>query len=151
MKSSRSLAPVGWARCIAERLARFQREAELLATLNHPNIAQIHGLEDRALVLELVEGPTLADRIAQGPIPLDEALPIARQIADALEAAHERGIVPVVQSTDRRARFCGGSRFRVVAAIWTRFAGASAVRTHVRIVTNGPVSAHISVSGLQQR
>ncbi len=76
-----------------ERLARFQREAELLATLNHPNIAQIYGIEERALVLELVEGPTLADRIAKGPLPLDEALPIARQIADALEAAHERGII----------------------------------------------------------
>src|SRR5688572_17615949 len=76
-----------------DRLARFQREAELLATLNHPNIAQIHGLEDRALVLELVEGPTLADRIAQGPIPIDEALTIAKQIAEALEAAHERGVV----------------------------------------------------------
>ena len=75
-----------------ERLARFQREAEVLASLNHPNIAQIHGLEEadgvRALVLELVEGPTLADRIKQGPIPLDEALPIAKQIAEALEAAH---------------------------------------------------------------
>ena len=80
-----------------ERLARFQREAEVLASLNHPNIAQIHGLEEadgvRALVLELVEGPTLADRIKQGPIPLDEALPIAKQIADALEAAHEQGII----------------------------------------------------------
>jgi Tol biopolymer transport system component len=76
-----------------DRLARFQREAELLATLNHPNIAQIHGVEERALVLELVDGPTLADRIAQGPILLDEALPIARQIAEALEAAHERGII----------------------------------------------------------
>ena len=68
-----------------DRLARFQREAEVLASLNHPNIAQIHGLEEadgvRALVLELVEGPTLADRIKQGPIPLDEALPIAKQIA----------------------------------------------------------------------
>ena len=77
----------------AERLARFQREAELLATLNHPNIAQIYGLEDRALVLELVEGPTLADRIAQSPLPVDEALVIAKQIAEALEAAHERGII----------------------------------------------------------
>jgi hypothetical protein len=80
-----------------DRLARFQREAELLATLNHPNIAGIHGLEEsngvRALVLELVEGPTLADRIAKGPIPLDEALPIARQIAEALEAAHEKGVI----------------------------------------------------------
>src|SRR6476660_4561753 len=66
----------------AERLARFQREAEVLASLNHPNIASIYGLEradgTTALVLELVEGPTLADRIAQGPIPIDEALPIAR-------------------------------------------------------------------------
>ena len=80
-----------------ERLARFQREAEVLASLNHPNIAAIHGLEEadgvRALVLELVEGPTLADRIAKGPIPLDEALPIAKQIAEALEAAHEAGVI----------------------------------------------------------
>src|SRR5437870_5471415 len=80
-----------------ERLTRFQREAEVLARLNHPNIAQIHGLEKSdgttALVMELVEGPTLADRIAQGPIALDEALPIARQIAGALEAAHDQGIV----------------------------------------------------------
>jgi serine/threonine-protein kinase len=80
-----------------ERLARFQREAEVLASLNHPNIAAIHGLEEsggtKALVLELVEGPTLADRIAQGPLPLAEALQIARQIADGLEAAHDRGVV----------------------------------------------------------
>ena len=81
----------------SERLARFQREAEVLASLNHPNIAAIHGLEDsdgtKALVMELVEGPTLADRIARGAIPVDEALPIAKQIAEALEAAHERGII----------------------------------------------------------
>src|SRR5512145_3251994 len=80
-----------------ERLARFEREAKLLASLNHPNIAAIYGLEQsdgvQALVMELVEGPTLADRIAQGPIPVDEALPIARQIAEALEAAHEQGII----------------------------------------------------------
>jgi serine/threonine-protein kinase len=80
-----------------ERLARFQREAEVLASLNHPNIAAIYGFEDSngtgALVMELVEGPTLADRIAQGPIPVDEALPIAKQIAEALEAAHEHGII----------------------------------------------------------
>jgi serine/threonine protein kinase len=78
-------------------VARFQREAELLATLNHPNIAHIHGLEESgsavALVLELVEGATLADRIAQGPVPVSEALSIARQLAEALDAAHERGIV----------------------------------------------------------
>src|SRR4051812_3927266 len=81
----------------ADRLARFQREAEVLAALNHPNIAHIHGLEKSdgtiALVMELVEGPTLADRIANGPIPIDEALPIAKQIADALEAAHAQGII----------------------------------------------------------
>src|SRR5688572_3598294 len=76
-----------------ERLARFEREAQVLASLNHTNIAAIYGFEEGALVLELVEGPTLADRIAQGPIPLDEALPIARQIADALEAAHAHGII----------------------------------------------------------
>jgi Tol biopolymer transport system component len=80
-----------------ERLARFQREAEVLAALNHPNIAAIYGFEDsgatHALVMELVEGPTLSDRIANGPIPLNEALPIARQIAEALEAAHELGII----------------------------------------------------------
>src|SRR5262252_8921376 len=80
-----------------DRIARFRREAQVLASLNHPNIAAIHGFEDsgstHALVLELVEGPTLADRIVKGPIPLDEALPIAKQIAEALEAAHEQGIV----------------------------------------------------------
>ena len=80
-----------------DRLARFQREAEVLAFLNHPNIAAIYGLEDvdgvKALVLELVEGDDLAQRIAHGPIPIDEALPIAKQIADALEAAHEQGII----------------------------------------------------------
>jgi serine/threonine-protein kinase len=80
-----------------DRLARFRREAQVLASLNHPNIAAIHGFEEansvHALVLELVEGQTLADRIAQGPIPLDEALPIAKQMAEALEAAHEHGII----------------------------------------------------------
>ena len=100
-----------------DRLARFDREAKVLASLNHPNIGHIYGLEDavpvqqevagteqdvargsspatvKALVLELVEGPTLADRIAEGPIPIDEALPIAKQIAEALEAAHEQGII----------------------------------------------------------
>ena len=80
-----------------DRLARFKREAQILASLNHPNIAAIYGIEEaegtRALVLELVEGPTLADRITKGPIPLDEALPIAKQIAEALEAAHEAGVI----------------------------------------------------------
>ncbi len=80
-----------------DRLARFQREAEVLAALNHPNIAQIYGLEKSdagiALVMELVDGPTLADRIAQGACPVKEVLLIAKQIAEALEAAHERGII----------------------------------------------------------
>jgi len=89
----------------ADRLARFEREARVLGALNHPNIAAIYGLEEvavvasgfsrtsRALVLELVEGETLADRIARGPIAVADAIDIARQIADALEAAHEKGIV----------------------------------------------------------
>ena len=81
----------------AERMARFQREAKVLASLDHPNIASIYGLEDsggtRALVMQLVEGPTLADRIKAGPIPVDESVRIAKQIADALEYAHERGII----------------------------------------------------------
>src|SRR5271169_6537417 len=80
-----------------DRMARFQREAKVLASLNHPNIASIYGLEDssttHALVMELVEGPTLADRIKSGPIPISEAMPIAKQMCDALEYAHEHGIV----------------------------------------------------------
>jgi serine/threonine protein kinase len=81
----------------ADRFSRFQREAEVLASLNHQNIAGIHDLEEtngtRYLVLELVEGETLADKIARGPIRVEEALDIAKQIAEALEAAHERGII----------------------------------------------------------
>ena len=88
-----------------ERLRRFEREARMLAALNHPHIGAIHGFEEaapspgsgqvavRALVLELVEGETLADRVARGPVPVADALPIAQQIADALEAAHEKGII----------------------------------------------------------
>src|ERR1700727_333201 len=80
-----------------DRLARFAREAQFLAALNHPNIGSIYGFEESssmlALVMELVEGPTLADRITQGPVPLNDALPIMRQICEALEYAHDRGIV----------------------------------------------------------
>ena len=87
-----------------ERVARFQREAKTLASLNHPNIGGIYGLEERggvtALVMELVEGEDLSQRIARGAIPIDEALPIAKQIAEALEAAHEQGII-------HRDRNCG--------------------------------------------
>ena len=80
-----------------DRLTRFQREAKTLASLNHPNIAHVYGLDQQEatafIVMELVEGEELAQRIARGPMPLDEALPVARQIAEALEAAHEQGII----------------------------------------------------------
>ncbi len=80
-----------------QRMGRFQREAEVLASLNHPHISTIHGLEKsgnvRALVLELVEGPTLAERIAQGPIPVEEAHRLALEMPEALEVAHEKGII----------------------------------------------------------
>ena len=123
----------------ADRLTRFQREAEVLAALNHPNIAQIFGLEKTpdftALVMELVEGDDLSQRIARGAIPLDEALPIAKQIAEALEAAHEQGIIHrdlkpanikvradgtvkvldfgLAKATRTDARRCGGQRLDV--------------------------------------
>ena len=88
--------PTGFA-ADADRLGRFQREARTLAELNHPHIAHVHGLEEangiRAIVMELVEGEDLSARLARGAIPLDEALPIARQIAEALEEAHARGII----------------------------------------------------------
>ena len=81
----------------SQRMARFKREAHVLASLNHPNIASIYGLEEsdgvHCLVLELVEGPTLAERIQEGAVPLEEALTIATQIAEALEAAHEKGVI----------------------------------------------------------
>ena len=77
----------------ADRLTRFAREAQVLASLNHPNIAAIYGVEERALVMELVEGVTLAERIARGPVPEQEARPIVDQLIDALEYAHQKGIV----------------------------------------------------------
>src|SRR4030095_5118114 len=81
----------------ADRVSRFQREAEVLASLNHPNIAAIHNLEEangsRYLVLELVEGQTLADRLKRGPVPIDEALAISKSICEGIEAAHEKGII----------------------------------------------------------
>ena len=82
----------------SQRMGRFQREAEVLASLDHPNIGQIYGIEEagqtKALVLQLIEGPTLADKIAQGPIPVEDALKIALQMAEGLEAAHEKGVIP---------------------------------------------------------
>ena len=81
----------------SQRMGRFQREAEVLASLDHPNIGQIYGIEEagqtKALVLQLIEGPTLAESIAQGPIPVEDALKIALQIAEGLEAAHEKGVI----------------------------------------------------------
>src|SRR5262245_43653855 len=77
----------------ADRMTRFTREAQVLAALNHPNIAAIYGVEERALVMELVEGSTLAQHIAAGAMPIAEALPAIRQMIDALEYAHEKGIV----------------------------------------------------------
>src|SRR3990172_609166 len=81
----------------AERLSRFEHEARLLASLNHPHVATLHGFEEASgthfLVMELVEGETLADKIARGPLPLDEALPLFRQISEGLEPAHDKGIV----------------------------------------------------------
>ena len=98
-----------------DRLARFQREAQLLAALNHPNIAAVYGLEEAngitAILLELVEGETLAERIARGPLPLDEALDLGRQIADALAAAHENG--------GRQAFSSGDTVSDTIAAILT--------------------------------
>jgi eukaryotic-like serine/threonine-protein kinase len=80
-----------------ERLARFEREAKLLASLNHPNIATIYGLEQadgkRLLIMELVEGNTLAELLSQGPLPIEEALGVCRQIAEGVEAAHEKGVI----------------------------------------------------------
>ena len=104
----------------ADRRARFEREARVLASVNHPNIGAIYGFEQAGdvggLVLELVEGPTLAEHISQGPIAIPEALAIARQIADALDAAHDRGIVhrdlEAVQHQSSAGRDGEGTRFR---------------------------------------
>src|SRR5215467_1395040 len=100
LKLGRSVAikllPVAFA-SDAERLSRFRREAQVLASLNHPNVAHIYGIEEsgetRCIVMELVDGETLQARLKQGPVPVEDALAITKQIADALEAAHEKGIV----------------------------------------------------------
>jgi eukaryotic-like serine/threonine-protein kinase len=82
-----------WPAVESDRLVRFSREAQILASLNHPNIASVYSVEDRAIVMELVEGPTLAERIVQGPLDIAEALPLAHQITDALIAAHDQGVI----------------------------------------------------------
>jgi serine/threonine-protein kinase len=98
-------------------MARFDREARVLAPLDHPNIATLHGLEDssgvRALVMPLIEGPTLADMIVAGPTPLEEAIQIARQVAEAMEYAHDRGMIhrgfETGQHQDHIRRHCEGT------------------------------------------
>jgi eukaryotic-like serine/threonine-protein kinase len=115
----------------ADRLSRFQREAEILASLNHPNIAAIHDLErtdgTRYLVLELVEGETLADRIGRGPVPVGEALEIAKQICEALEAAHEKGIIHRdLKPANIIVSLCNRSAFH--SARWNRTAKARNIR-----------------------
>jgi len=122
-----------------ERLARFEREAQVLASLNHPGIATIFGVEDgpveagrsvRAIVMELVDGENLAERIARGPVPVDEALRIARQIADALDIAHEKGIVHRdLKPTNIKISTCGRLP-KDRASGWSRLqAGKSQVGT----------------------
>ncbi len=106
-----------------ERLARFEREARLLASLNHPNIATIHGLEESDgvcfLVMELVEGETIAERIGSGPLPLEESLAIAKQIAQALEAAHAKGIIHRdLKPANMKIKSDGRSRFSI--SVWQR-------------------------------
>ena len=131
------------------RLARFSREAQVLASLNHPNIGAIYGLEDsgnvRALVMELVEGPTLAHRIASGAMPLEETLRIASQIAEALEAAHERGIIHRdLKPANIKVRLDGSVKvldFGLAKAFGSNDAGADAM--------NAPtVSVHTTEPGV---
>jgi serine/threonine protein kinase/Tol biopolymer transport system component len=137
-----------------ERLARFEREAKVLASLNHPHIGGIYGLEEagagaRALVLELVEGPTLAERIAHGPVPLDEALPIARQIAEALEAAHEQGIIHRdLKPANIKVRADGTVKvldFGLAKALEPQLAAASADLSHSPTLTLSGAATRMGV------
>jgi serine/threonine protein kinase len=134
-----------------ERLARFEREARTLASLNHPNIAQIYGFEEtdgiKALVMELVEGPTLADRIAQGAVPLDEALRIATQIADALEAAHDRGIIHRdLKSANVKLRRDGTVKV-LDFGLATRPSGTDARALRVDLLTSSGLTADGAILG----
>jgi serine/threonine protein kinase/Tol biopolymer transport system component len=134
-----------------DRLARFRREAQVLAALNHPHIAQIHGFEEadgvRALVMELVDGPTLADRIAGGAIAMVDALPIATQIAEALEAAHEQGIIHRdLKPANIKVRDDGTVKvldFGLAKALATEGASAPADAT-----SSPTLSAHATATGL---
>jgi serine/threonine protein kinase/Tol biopolymer transport system component len=138
-----------------ERLARFEREATILAALNHPHIAQIHGLEEsgdvRALVLEFVDGPTLADRIALGPVAIDEALAIARQIADALEAAHEQGIIHRdLKPANIKLRSDGAVKvldFGLAKALDPTFAGTAGLTASPTITSPAPMTAVGAILG----
>jgi Tol biopolymer transport system component len=128
-----------------DRMARFEREALVLASLNHPNIAAIYGVEDRALVMELVHGPTLAERIAQGPMPLQEALAAASQIADALEYAHEKGVIHrdlkpanVKITPEGRVKVLD---FGLAAVVHTHDVGSAADPTHSPTQTISPTRA----------
>ena len=123
------LLPEAFARD-AERVARFEREARILASLNHPNIAAIHGLEEsggrKFLVMELVSGETLAERIKRGAVPVDESLKIAQQICEALEAAHEKGIIhrdlKPGECEDHAGRQSEGARLRIGEGVRERAA-----------------------------
>ena len=135
-----------------DRLARFQREAQVLASLNHPNIGGIHGLEEsgsvRALVMELVEGEDLSTRIARGPIPIDEALPIAKQIAEALAAAHEQGVIHRdLKPANIRVRSDGTAKVLDfgLAKTMEPLSSADAVRAHSLRITS---PAALSGAGL---
>ena len=132
-----------------ERLARFKREAKVLASLNHPGIAAIHGLEESEgthyLVLELVPGETLAERISRGPIPLDEALEIATKIAEALEEAHEEGIVFIEISSPRTSSRPRTARSR----LWTSVSRKSSRRKHLRLLARCHPHSHGMLLGLE--
>jgi eukaryotic-like serine/threonine-protein kinase len=141
-----------------DRLARFQREAEVLASLNHPNVAAIYGIEEspaeaghyvRALVMELVEGPTLADRIVRGPIPVDEALPIAKQIAEAVEAAHEQNIIHRdLKPANIKIRPDGTVKvldFGLAKALEPAASGQSTTRTNAPTVTSPAMVTGVGV------
>src|SRR5262245_16092282 len=135
----------------ADRLTRFQREAEVLGALNHPNIAAIYGLEKTpaftALVLELVDGEDLSERISRGAIPLDEAVPIAKQIAEALEAAHDQGIVHRdLKPANVKVRTDGA--VKVLDFGLAKAAGPDGISATVDAMNSPTVTAHATQAGV---